>query len=213
MRVQKDLDKLAVSYRKAPSEELFEEILSLSSGNIRSLARKYARRDSEREEMARECEMALMMALESYDQERGGFSGFAWLLMERRCISYLHSETTNGRRMTAATRDAIAVDEAYYSDRRMEADVDGLLAELERPRPVHAQHGALRFAPILTKKEMRSLRAYVKAFRAGKCMYDEAAQASGIDTKELDNSMQRVRLKLRQHRLNLEDYKEDTSWT
>jgi RNA polymerase sporulation-specific sigma factor len=132
------------------------------------------------EDLVQEGVIAVMRALESYDPERGGVSGYIRICARNRMISYLRR---NGREYPAGDE---SVFERLRPDGFEEYSPDGPDGIIERREAVFALFSSL--SPF----EREVLGVYLTCGRVS-----GVAVELGCGRKKVDNALQRIRVKAR----------------
>ena len=178
--------ELAKLYDKG-SDGAFAVLMDRYIGLIRSITSKYRVSGLEPDDLTQEGLMGLMCAAKSYKSEGGAsFRTYASLCIDRRIISLLkRSESGKGK----ALNGYVSIDDEQFEKMSGGVDPEDMYISNES---VAALGQAV--AKLLSEKEQRVLRLYL----AGET-YAEISDALGMNRKSVDNAMQRIRKKLRDH--------------
>lgn len=164
------------------SEPAFEEITKRYRGLILSISREYSYPGFDSGDFMQLGLMGLYSACKTYKSDSGGsFKNFAAMCIRRRYISLVRSLSS---RKAIPAEAIVPID---LSDRYSEAPAPEALVE--------DKESDESFFKLIKNKlsfmELSTLKCYVKGMT-----YSEIAESLGLDTKAVDNALQRVRKKL-----------------
>lgn len=182
-----DLVRLYSSGRESAFTALTDRYIGL----IRSITSKYRVAGLEPDDLTQEGLMGLFCAVRSFDPEGGAsFRTYLSLCINRRIISLL--KRSEGNR-SKALNDYIPIDDASLAQAYGSADPEDMYIGKENMR--FLEEATMK---LLSEKERKVLRLYL----AGES-YSEISQTLGVGRKSVDNAMQRIRKKLREHISNI----------
>lgn len=173
------------------SDSAFTVLTDRYIGLIRSITSRYRVAGLEPEDLTQEGLMGLLCAVKSFKEDGGAsFRTYASLCINRRLVSLL-KRSESGR--SKALNDYVSID-----DEGCEAMSAG-----ESPEDMYIGKESLStlisaVTKLLSQKERQVFGLYL----AGES-YAEISRTLGMNAKAVDNAMQRIRRKLRDHILSI----------
>lgn len=163
-------------------EPAFEEITKRYKGLIRTISKEYSYPGFDSADFMQLGLMGLYSACKSYSAEKeASFKNFAALCIRRRYISLVRSLSNQKVIPPSAV---VSIDDTALSG--FNPDPEAVLLDKE------ADKSFLDFVKDrLSFMELCALKGYVNGMT-----YEEIAKSTGLDTKAVDNALQRVRKKL-----------------
>ncbi|MBR2338913.1 MAG: sigma-70 family RNA polymerase sigma factor [Clostridia bacterium] len=173
-------DEQLVSLARQNSEEAFMHLVSRCLPMFKRLSRKFRSQQMETEDLVQEGLLSLLGAVRTYRADGAvSFRTYAYACARNRMISAL-------RRGGSGEVVAPEGDEPYDQVGDNGADPAVLL---QRREELAALYG--RIGSVLTPVEYQVLRLYLASYS-----YREIARRLNIETKAVDNALQRLRRKL-----------------
>lgn len=177
-------DDVLAELSKHSDEQAFNELVLRYLGKIGFIARKYSARSYEHNDFVQEGLLGLFYAAKTYDAKGSmSFKNYAMLVAERRFISIIRRQN--------AEREV--PDSVIFNLDNLDFDIvdtaktpeDELMLK-EQLVTVHK-----RLSEILSKRELAVLSLYVEGLS-----YSQIADRLGVNSKTVDNALQRVRRKV-----------------
>lgn len=164
------------------NEPAFEEITKRYKGLIRTISKEYSYPGFDSADFMQLGLMGLYSACKSYSKEKeASFKNFAALCIRRRYISLVRSLSSQRVIPPSAV---VSIDDSALKE--LSSDPEAVLLDKE------ADKSFLEFVRNrLSFMELCALKGYVNGMT-----YEQIAQSTGLDTKAVDNALQRVRKKL-----------------
>lgn len=183
--MNKDItDEMLVELHKKGDECAFEELNRRYVRLINAFARSYFLLGGDEDDIRQEASYGLFQAIAGYDPSKGKFSTFAYLCMNRRVLNLI--KEANGEKHKA-------LNESYPI----------LIYESQMQSPELPEDMIIRreSASELMKKMQETLskfeyKIFIAFFVEG-INYRVIAQEFGVEPKKIDNTVQRIKVKLR----------------
>lgn len=177
-------DDVLAELSKHSDEQAFNELVLRYLGKIGFIARKYSARSYEHKDFVQEGLLGLFYAAKTYDAKGSmSFKNYAMLVAERRFISIIRRQN--------AEREV--PDSVIFNLDNLDFDIVDTAKTPEDELMLKEQFAMLhqRLSEILSKKELAVLSLYVEGLS-----YSQIADRLGVNSKTVDNALQRVRRKV-----------------
>lgn len=174
---------------KAGDEEALEILLERYKPLVRKLAGKYFIRGADRDDVIQEAMIGLFKAARSYDPESGfRFAALAAISSERSIIDAVRKAET---KKNSLLNDSLPLEEFALSSE----EAAGVSSDLDiSGKQVSDEYLVQGLLEILSAQELTIMRLRVKGLS-----YKDIAGQLQISTKSVDNTLQRIRAKLKDY--------------
>lgn len=177
-------DDVLAELSKHSDEQAFNELVLRYLGKIGFIARKYSARSYEHNDFVQEGLLGLFYAAKTYDAKGSmSFKNYAMLVAERRFISIIRRQN--------AEREV--PDSVIFNLDNLDFDIVDTAKTPEDELMLKEQLATVhkRLSEILSKRELAVLSLYVEGLS-----YSQIADRLGVNSKTVDNALQRVRRKV-----------------
>lgn len=180
-------------------EQAIEELLAHYEAMLRYIVSGYYLQDGDHEDLLQEARIAFVDGIRSYDAERGmSFKNFAWLCVSRQLDSRVKKSL---RKKHMVLNQALSIDEEPSEDGQDPADAYCMAARDDAGRLATPENQLLEresFSELgkLIESVLSKLEYRVLILRAAGMSYEDITQLLDLETKSVDNAIQRIRRKL-----------------